>query len=162
VNGSAPHSGRGGRRFKSCPAQERERSVARAAEEAKRAEAERAAVAEAQKIVAIWNARRLAGEPCGSIQRRAISSKLPARGSFSSPDERHNLRDRASVPVAGRRSPWRLFTSILSVLPRRCHPHPTASLLDVVWLAEARNADGRVNGSRSPKWWGSTKPGVGA
>jgi hypothetical protein len=39
-----------------------------------------------------------------------ITSKLPMRANFSSPDERHNLRDRASVPVAGRRSPWRLLT----------------------------------------------------
>ena len=39
--------------------QERERAAARAAgAEAKRAEAERKAVADAQKIVAIWNARQ--------------------------------------------------------------------------------------------------------
>jgi hypothetical protein len=42
-------------------AQERERAAARAAAEAKRAEAERKAIADAQKIVAIWSAR-LAGE----------------------------------------------------------------------------------------------------
>jgi hypothetical protein len=42
-------------------AQERERAAARAAEEAKRAEAERKAAAEAQKIVAIWNARPAGG-----------------------------------------------------------------------------------------------------
>jgi hypothetical protein len=41
--------------------QERERAAARAAEEAKRAEAERKAAAEAQKIVAIWNARQAGG-----------------------------------------------------------------------------------------------------
>jgi hypothetical protein len=35
-------------------AQERERAAARAAEEAKRAEAERKAITDAQKIVAIW------------------------------------------------------------------------------------------------------------
>ena len=35
------------------------------------------------------------------MERRAITSKLPTRANFSSPDERHNLRDRASVPVAG-------------------------------------------------------------
>jgi hypothetical protein len=39
-------------------AQERERAAARAAAEAKRAEADRKAIAEAQKIVAIWNARQ--------------------------------------------------------------------------------------------------------
>jgi hypothetical protein len=38
--------------------QERERAPAEAAAKAKRAGAERKAVAEAQKIVAIWNARQ--------------------------------------------------------------------------------------------------------
>ena len=42
-------------------AQERERAAARAPAEAKRAEAERKAIAEAQKIVAIWNARQAGG-----------------------------------------------------------------------------------------------------
>ena len=39
-------------------AQEREHAAARAAAAAKRAEAERKAIADAQKIVAIWNARQ--------------------------------------------------------------------------------------------------------
>ena len=42
-------------------AQERERAPARAAAEAKRAEAERKAIVDAQKIVAIWNARQAGG-----------------------------------------------------------------------------------------------------
>ena len=42
-------------------AQEREHANAQAAEKAKRAEAERKAIAEAQKIVAIWNARQAGG-----------------------------------------------------------------------------------------------------
>jgi hypothetical protein len=42
-------------------AQDRERAAARAAEEAKRAEAERKLAAEAQKIVEIWNARQAGG-----------------------------------------------------------------------------------------------------
>jgi hypothetical protein len=42
-------------------AQERERAAARAAEEAKRAEAVRKAAAEAHKIVEIWNARQAGG-----------------------------------------------------------------------------------------------------
>jgi hypothetical protein len=42
-------------------AQERERAAARAAAEAERAEAERKAIAEAEKIVAIWNARQAVG-----------------------------------------------------------------------------------------------------
>ena len=39
--------------------QERERAAAEAAAKVKRTEAERRAVAEAQKIVAIWNARQV-------------------------------------------------------------------------------------------------------
>ena len=42
-------------------ARERERAAARAAQEAKRAEAERKAIVDAQKVVAIWNARRAGG-----------------------------------------------------------------------------------------------------
>src|SRR6202011_1504410 len=42
-------------------AQERERAAARAAAEAKRTEAERKAIAEAERIVAIWNARQAGG-----------------------------------------------------------------------------------------------------
>ena len=42
-------------------AQDRERAAAEAAAKAKRAEMERKAVAEAQKIVSIWNARQAGG-----------------------------------------------------------------------------------------------------
>jgi len=42
-------------------AQDRERAAALAAERAKRAAAERKAIAEAHKIVAIWNARQAGG-----------------------------------------------------------------------------------------------------
>ena len=42
-------------------AQERERAAAHAAADANRAEAERKTIAEAQKIVAIWNARQAGG-----------------------------------------------------------------------------------------------------
>jgi hypothetical protein len=68
---------------------------------------------EAQKIVGIWNARRPAAEPCGSIQRRAITSKLPARqhtANFSSPDDRHRFGNLASVPGRRTEGRWRLFT----------------------------------------------------
>ena len=42
-------------------AQERERAAAQASAEAKRAEAERKALVDAQKIVAIWNAGQAGG-----------------------------------------------------------------------------------------------------
>jgi hypothetical protein len=51
-------------------AQEREGAAARS-----RVEAERNAVADAHKIMAIWSARQAAAGRCGSIQRRAITSK---------------------------------------------------------------------------------------
>jgi hypothetical protein len=78
-------------------AQERERAAARAAAEAKRAEAERKAIVDAQKVVAIWNARQAggrtlwfyptigaaiaAGLPC-------LSFSCPACGQFGSMDLR--------------------------------------------------------------------------
>jgi hypothetical protein len=55
-----PKSG-GGKSWPNRRAQERERAAARAAEEAKCAEAKRQTIAEAQKIVAIWNARQAGG-----------------------------------------------------------------------------------------------------
>jgi hypothetical protein len=45
--------------------------------------------------------------PTTRDHQQVISAPQRA-ANFSSPDERHNLRDRASVP--GRRSRWRLFT----------------------------------------------------
>jgi hypothetical protein len=42
-------------------AQERERAAAQAAVEAKRAEAERKAIVDAKKVVAVWNARQAGG-----------------------------------------------------------------------------------------------------
>jgi hypothetical protein len=60
-------------------AQDRERAAARAAAEAKRAEAERKAIAEAERIVAIWNARQ-AGGRCGSARRSAPPLQRGWRG----------------------------------------------------------------------------------
>ena len=42
-------------------AQDRERAAAKAAAKATRAEAERKAIVDAQKVVAIWNARQAGG-----------------------------------------------------------------------------------------------------
>jgi hypothetical protein len=64
-------------------AQERERAAARAAEEAKRAEAERKAAADAQKIVEIWNARqaggRLPDNRCCDCSRIPLADLLVSR-----------------------------------------------------------------------------------
>ena len=51
-------------------------SGAQAAAKAKRAEAERMAVADAQKIVAIRNARQAVGARYGFIRRSALPSRL--------------------------------------------------------------------------------------
>jgi hypothetical protein len=75
-------------------AQERERAAAEAAAKAKRAEAARKAVAEAQKIVAIWNARQAGGRelwfyPTIDAAIRAglpwLSYSCPACGQVGSP-----------------------------------------------------------------------------
>src|SRR5215475_10353237 len=67
-------------------AQDRERAGAEAAANAKRAEAERRAVGEAQKIVAIWNARQAGGRALWFYPTigAAIAARLPWL-SFSCP-----------------------------------------------------------------------------
>jgi hypothetical protein len=89
-----------------------EQAAPRAAEQAKRAEAERARLSLTRRRSSrSGTPGGLVGARCGSIRRRAITSKLPARqhaANFSSPDDRHNLRDRASVP--GRRTAKPLAT----------------------------------------------------
>jgi hypothetical protein len=67
-------------------AQERERTAALAAERAKRAEAERQATADAQKVVGIWNARQAGGRELSFYPTigAAITAKLPWL-SFSCP-----------------------------------------------------------------------------
>jgi ATP-dependent DNA ligase len=54
-------------------AQERERAAATAAEEAKRAEAEPEAIGDAQKIVAIWNARQAGGGASGALPLPSVT-----------------------------------------------------------------------------------------
>jgi hypothetical protein len=68
-------------------AQERERAATEAAANVRRAEVERKAVADAQKIVAIWNARQAGGResPTGlvfmvTIGMASILSTSAARG----------------------------------------------------------------------------------
>jgi hypothetical protein len=61
-------------------AQEREAAAARAAEEAKRAEAERKATADAQKIVGSGTRAKPAGASCGSIRRSVRRLQPTFRG----------------------------------------------------------------------------------
>ena len=112
-------------------AQERERAAARAAAEAKRAEAERKAIAEAQKIVAIWNARQAGGRALWFYPTigAAIAAGLPwltfscpACGQVGSVD----LRTLDRHPGA----------SISSLIPslscRRCSPNAPFARLEML------------------------------
>jgi hypothetical protein len=60
-------------------ARERERAAAEAAAKARRFEAERQAIADAQKIVAIWNARQVGGRAVWFYPTvgAAIAAELP-------------------------------------------------------------------------------------
>jgi hypothetical protein len=111
-------------------AQERERAAARAAE-AKRAEAERKAVADAQKIVAIWNARLAGGRELWFYPTigAAISAGIPWL-SFS-------------CPACGQAGSLDLRTldrhqgaSISSLIPllscRRCSPNAPSARLETL------------------------------
>jgi hypothetical protein len=87
-------------------AQEREHAAARAAAAAKRAEAERKAIADAQKIVAIWNARQAGG-----------------RAAVVLPDDRRRHRGRRPVaelllPRLRSSAQWTYARSIGTAVPR--------------------------------------------
>jgi hypothetical protein len=109
-------------------AQDRERAAARAAAEAKRAEAERKALLDAQKIVAIWNARQSGGRALwfyptiGAAIAAGVpwlSFPCPACGQFGSVD----LRSLDRHPGAS------ISSLIPSVSCRRCSPNaPFAKL----------------------------------
>jgi hypothetical protein len=113
-------------------AQDRERAAARAAELARRAEAERKALVDAQKIVAIWNARQAGGRALwfyptigAAIAAGApwLSFSCPACGQFGSVD----LRTLDRHPSAA------VSSLIPSLSCRRCSPN-----------VPARNVDGRT------------------
>jgi len=112
-------------------AQERERAAARAAAEAKRAEPERKAFAEAQKIVAIWNARQAGGRalwfyPTIGAAIAAglpwLSFSCPACGQWGAVDLR-----------ALDRHPGAAISSLIpSVSCRRCSPHAPFARLETL------------------------------
>ena len=112
-------------------AQELERAAARAAAAAKRAEAERKAIAEAEKIVAIWNARQAGGRglwfyPTIGAAIAAdvpwLSFSCPACGQFGSVD----LRTLDRHPGAAISSP------IPSLSCRRCSPNAPFARLEML------------------------------
>ncbi|HEY1860801.1 MAG TPA: hypothetical protein VGG61_10625 [Gemmataceae bacterium] len=96
-------------------AQERERAAAEAAAKAKRAEAERTAVAEAQKIVAIWNARQAGGRALWFYPTIGAAIAAGCRG-CRSPARR---ADNVAPSICGRLTgtPAARSSSLVPVLP---------------------------------------------
>src|SRR5262245_10194812 len=112
-------------------AQERERAVARAKAEAVRAEAERKAAAEAEKIVAVWNARQAGGRAlwfCPTIGA-AITAGLPWL-TYSCPAGRQfgsvDLRTLDRHPGAA------ISSLIPSLSCRRCSPNAPFAKLEIL------------------------------
>ena len=112
-------------------AQERERAAARAAEEAKRAELDRNSIVEAEKIVAIWNARQAGGRalwfyPTIGAAIAAgypwLSFSCPACGQVGSVD----LRTLDRHPGAS------ISSLIPSVSCRRCSPNAPFAKLEML------------------------------
>jgi hypothetical protein len=112
-------------------AQERERAAARAAEEAKRAEAERKLAAEAQKVVEIWNARQAGGRALWFYPTigAAIAADLPwltfycpACTVVGSVDLRKLDRHRGAA----------ISSLIPSLSCRRCSPHAPFAKLEML------------------------------
>jgi hypothetical protein len=118
--------------------QDRERTAARAAADAKRAEVERKAIAEAERIVAIWNARQAGGRALwfyptiGAAIAAGVpwlSSSCPACAQFGSVD----LRTLDRHPGAA------ISSLIPSVSCRRCSPNAPFARLEML-TAERPNA----------------------
>jgi hypothetical protein len=112
-------------------AQERERAAARAAEEAKRAEAERKAAADAHKIIEIWNARQSSGRALWFYPTigAAIAAGLPwlrfycpACRVVGSVDLRRLDRHRGAA----------ISSLIPSLSCRRCSPHAPFAKLEML------------------------------
>ena len=112
-------------------AQERERAAAQAPADATRAEAERKAIAEAQNIVAIWNARQAGGRALWFYPTigAAIAAKLPwlsfscpACGQFGSVDLR-TLDRHPGGAISG---------LIPSLSCRRCSPNAPFARLEML------------------------------
>jgi hypothetical protein len=112
-------------------AQERERAAARAAAGAKRVEAEHKAIAEAEKVVAIWNARQAGGRalwfyPTIGAAIAAglpwLSFSCPACGQFGCVD----LRTLDRHPGAA------VSSLIPSVSCRRCSPNAPFARLEML------------------------------
>ena len=112
-------------------AQDRERATAEAAAEAKRAEAERKAQTDAQKIVAIWNARQAGGQALWFFPTiaAAIAAGLPWL-SFSSPA----CGQWGAVDLrALDRHPGAAISSLIpSVSCRRCSPSAPFARLETL------------------------------
>jgi hypothetical protein len=112
-------------------AQERVRAAARAAAEAKRAEAERKAIVDAQKVVAVWNARQAGGRALwfyptiGAAIAAGVpwlTYSCPACGQCGSVDLRTLDRHRGAS----------ISSLIPSVSCRRCSPNAPFAKLEML------------------------------
>ena len=111
-------------------AQERERAAARTAAEAKRAAAERKAVTDAQKIVAIWNARaKPAVASCGSTRRSAPPSLRVCLGSPTHAQRASKSALSTCAPSTGIRA---LRFPPSSRRCRRCSPNSPFARLEML------------------------------
>ncbi len=112
-------------------AQERERAAAGAAEEARRAEAERKAIADAQKIVAIWNARQAGGRELWFYPTigAAIAAGFPWL-TFSCPGCR--MVGSVDLRTLDRHPGASISGLIPSLSCRRCSPHPPFAKLEML------------------------------
>ena len=112
-------------------AQERERAAARAAAEAKRGAADREAIKDAKKIIAIWNARAAAGRELWFYPTigAAIAAGVPWL-SFSCPA----CQQVGSVDLRTLdRHPGASISSLIPSLScRRCSPHAPFAKLDML------------------------------
>jgi hypothetical protein len=112
-------------------AQERERAAARAAAEATRAEAESKAITEAQKIVAIWNARQAGGRALWFYPTigAAIAAGLPWL-TFSCPACQQV--DAVDLRTLDRHRRASISSLIPSVSCRRCSPNAPFARLETL------------------------------
>ena len=112
-------------------AQEREHAAARAADEAKRAEAERKAAADTQKIVEIWNARQAGGRELWFYPTigAAIAAGLPWL-TYSCPGCR--MVGSVDLRTLDRHPGASISSLIPSLSCRRCSPHAPFAKLEML------------------------------
>jgi hypothetical protein len=119
------------------PGEDRERAAAEAAAKAKRAEAERKAIAEAQKIVAIWNTRQAGGRALWFYPTigAAIAAGVPWLTCSCPACQQVGSIDLRTLD----RHPGAAISSIIpSVSCRRCSPNAPFARLEMLTAEQPR------------------------